>query len=61
MEGEKKNLPGNLMVFDPDNLPFEKLHTCIYLSQIREESERKEPGSHQEEGNVLVPCLPSSC
>lgn len=42
---EKKNkrseVPAHVMVFDPENPPFETLHLCIYLRELEEEKEHK--------------------
>jgi hypothetical protein len=28
--------PSNMVVYDPDNLPYEKLHLCVYLGELPE-------------------------
>jgi hypothetical protein len=37
----------NLMVYDPERLPYEPQHLCVYLRELEEEGQRKrsEPGT----------------
>ena len=37
VEKTEKKLPQNLMVFDPENLPFQKEYTCVLLSNLQGE------------------------
>ena len=52
MEGIKDEKPRrgvleNLMVYDPERLPYEPQHLCVYLRELEEEGERErsEPGT----------------
>jgi len=38
---KKLEVPAHVMVFDPENPPFETLHLCIYLRDLEEEKEHK--------------------
>jgi len=40
-ENKKSEVPAHVMVFDPENPPFETLHLCIYLRELEEEKEHK--------------------
>ena len=40
-ENKKPEVPAHVMVFDPENPPFETLHLCIYLRELEEEKEHK--------------------
>jgi len=40
-EKEKAKIPAHVTVFDPENLPFETLHLCIYLRDLEKEKEHK--------------------
>ena len=40
-ENKKYEVPAHVMVFDPENPPFETLHLCIYLRELEEEKEHK--------------------
>jgi len=40
-ENKKSKVPAHVMVFDPENPPFETLHLCIYLRELEEEKEHK--------------------
>jgi len=40
-ENKKYEVPTHVMVFDPENPPFETLHLCIYLRELEEEKEHK--------------------
>ena len=35
----RKSTPQDLMFFDPESLPFQKEHTCVLLSKLKEETE----------------------
>jgi hypothetical protein len=32
--------PENLIIYDPDNLPYEKLHLCIYMRELLDDAEK---------------------
>jgi hypothetical protein len=40
-KNKKSEIPAHVMVFDPENPPFETLHLCIYLRELEEEQEHK--------------------
>jgi len=40
-EKEKPVLPAHVTVFDPEKLPYQTLHLCIYLRELEEEKEHK--------------------
>jgi len=40
-KNKKSEVPVQVMVFDPENPPFETLHLCIYLRELEEEKEHK--------------------
>jgi len=40
-EREKPEVPPHVTVFDPEKLPYQTLHLCIYLRELEEEKEHK--------------------
>ena len=40
-KNKKSEVPAHVMVFDPENPPFETLHLCIYLRELEDEKEHK--------------------
>jgi hypothetical protein len=40
-EKEKAEVPAKVAVLDPQKLPFETPHLCIYLRELEEEKEHK--------------------
>ena len=46
-EKARPGVLGNLMIFDPERLPYEPQHLCVYLRELEEEGERErsEPGT----------------
>ena len=38
----KKSKRPYLTVYDPDNLPYEKQHLCVYLGELEETEEAEE-------------------
>ena len=46
-EKARRGVLENLMVYDPERLPYEPQHLCVYLRELEEEREksRSEPGA----------------
>jgi hypothetical protein len=46
-EKARRGLLENLTVFDPERLPYEPQHLCVYLRELEEEGERErsDPGT----------------
>jgi hypothetical protein len=40
-EKARHGVPENLMVFDPEHLPYEPQYLCVYLRELEEERERE--------------------
>ena len=41
-EKEKTEVPAHVTAFDPEKLPYQTLHLCIYLRELEEEKEKEE-------------------
>jgi hypothetical protein len=40
--------PENLVTYDPDNLPYQKLHLCVYMRELLDEVEKASQDSSPE-------------
>jgi hypothetical protein len=41
--------PENLVTYDPDKLPYEKRHLCIYMRELLDEAEKTSQDSSPEQ------------
>jgi hypothetical protein len=40
--------PEDLVTYDPDKLPYQKLHLCVYMRELLDEAEKASQGSGPE-------------
>ena len=49
--------PENLVTYDPDKLPYQKLHLCVYMRELLDEAEKasqdSSPGKPDDTRRIL--------